>query len=127
VRPKLEELIQHAEHYELEEGESLEEQLFVIDSLVEMIDEMDPGGTIFRYAENVRAKPGKPRERTDAPPPFNVVNLGDWRGSSRAAFCAAQTLLHVASEMASDLARTRNDAPVHFHKTVMARAKRQSG
>lgn len=101
---------------DLESSES-QAHLDVIDSVIEQLDEIDPKGQIFRYPEWVSTK--TPRERIDQPPPFEVVNLGDWASTAEAVLEGAIHLLYVARERTAALAEQRGDPPIHFHATVL--------
>jgi len=71
--------------------------LDVIESLVQQLHELDPDGTILRYAEHVRGR-GPERQVTPQPPPFDLVNLDDWAAMSSAALRAATVLLGVCAD-----------------------------
>lgn len=106
--------------------DNVRDELDIVDDVLEQLHELDPKGTLFRYPEFVRAATEKkPRIRNDEPPPFNVINLRDWASTADAVLEAVRSILYVAEETASGLAQQRGDPPIHFQKTVMARAEKK--
>lgn len=92
--------------------EDMMHQFDVIDSTLQDLHDLDPRGTLLRYPEFVKkSKADKPRERIATPPPFDVVNLGDWKGISGACLTAAMLLLSHASEAAEEVACRRGHTP----------------
>jgi hypothetical protein len=103
-------------------------QFDVIDSTLQELHDLDPRGTLLRYPEFVKQQKGeKPRERVDQPPPFDVVNLGDWAGSSGACLQAASLILKHAKESLDEVARRRGHKPFGFHELAMSRGGTPSG
>jgi len=99
-------------------------QFDVIDSTLEDLHELDPRGTLLRYPEFVKPQKGeKPRESVPQPPPFDVVNLGDWAGTSGACLQAASLILDHASESLDEVARRRGHPPFGFHDLAMRQGR----
>lgn len=97
-------------------------QFDVIDSTLQQLHELDPRGTLLRYPEFVKPQRGeKPRERITHPPPFEVVNLGDWAGISGACLQAASLILGHAKESQDEVAHRRGHTPLGFHDLAMGR------
>lgn len=111
-----------AEHtYELSSrtDEDFRHHADVLEGLAEQFNRLDPAGTLFRYPEDVKQPKNGPRSVVDTPVPFDTVNLGDWKASSRAALVAATLILDVVEEWADDIARERGHVPRQFHKLAM--------
>jgi hypothetical protein len=104
----------------------LQHQIDVIDDTLKEFHEMDSGGTLFRYPEDIEVPkpksgaPPAPRTRRDAPPPFEaVVNLADWAAKAKANLDAVQLLIHLAHHGAEDQRTARNHPSEAFHDLVL--------
>lgn len=111
--------LDHLADHSWADGPELRHHIDVLRGTVEELHELDPGGTLFRYPEDVaREKGSGERVRTNRHVPFDLVNMGNWHAISVATLDAAQALLSEVAERIEFLRQQRGDPPLPLSDLV---------